>query len=47
MTPATTTTNYLKKIQKWGRGEQEVQKLATSQQNKIILQISNSNNFFK
>jgi hypothetical protein len=45
MTPATTTTNYLKKIQKWGRGEQEVQKITTLQKNKIILQISNSDNF--
>jgi hypothetical protein len=47
MTLATTTTNYLQKIQKWGREEQEVQKITTLQKNKIILQISNSNNFFK
>jgi hypothetical protein len=47
MTPATTTTNNLQKIQKWGREEQEVQKITTLHKNKIILQISNSNNFFK
>jgi hypothetical protein len=47
MTPATTTSNNLQKIQKWGREEQEVQKITTLQKNKIILQISNSNNFLK
>jgi hypothetical protein len=46
MTPATTTTNYLQKIQKWGREEQEVQKITTLQKNKIILQNQQQQQFF-
>jgi glycerol-3-phosphate dehydrogenase len=47
MTPATTTSNNLQKIQKWGREEQEVQKITTLQKNKIYCKSATATIFLK